>query len=82
MKAKILLASVVAATVVMTGCASNPYNNTTQTQRSVLGGAALGAAIGALSRTDGGNSSEIAEAAAIGAVAGAGAGYASTKIGN
>lgn len=81
MKTKILAMGVLSV-MLATGCASTANNTQmTQNQKSVLGGAALGAAIGALSQTDDGNRKDIGKAAAIGAAVGAGAGYATTKVG-
>ncbi|OOS21555.1 hypothetical protein B0682_02395 [Moraxella lincolnii] len=62
--------------VVMTGCASNPY----QTYDNTKTGALVGATIGALAQS-GGNREDIAKGLAVGAAAGAGAGYAADRAG-
>lgn len=62
--------------LLLSACAGQPYQTNTQTRNAVLGGAALGAAIGALSQTDDGDRKDIGKGAAVGAVVGAGAGYA------
>lgn len=76
-----LLAVACGASLLLSACATNPYNTSVnpETRNTVLSGAALGAAIGALSQTDDGNRDDIGKAAAIGAVVGAGAGYAATR---
>lgn len=76
---KLLATLFVTAPLLLTACASQPYQTDTQTRNAMLGGAALGAAIGALSRTDDGDRKDIGKGAAIGAVVGAGAGYATTR---
>lgn len=76
---KLLTVFAVSTSLFLTACASQPYQTNTQTRNAVLGGAALGAAIGALSQTDDGDRKDIGKGAAIGAVVGAGAGYATTR---
>lgn len=76
---KLLTVFAVSTSLLLTACASQPYQSNTQTRNAVLGGAALGAAIGALSQTDDGDRKDIGKGAAIGAVVGAGAGYATTR---
>lgn len=77
MKSKLLVA-VCGASLLLTACATTNTTANTQT-RNVIGSAAIGAAIGALSQTDDGNRKDIGKAAAIGAVTGAGAGYAISR---
>lgn len=74
-----LLATVCGTAMLLTACASGPYQTDAQTRNSMLGGAAIGATIGALSQTDDGDRKDIGKGAAIGAVVGAGAGYAVTR---
>lgn len=76
---KKLLVAVCGASLLLTACATTNTTTNTQTRNTVLGSAAIGAAIGALSQTDDGNRKDIGKAAAIGAVTGAGAGYAVTR---
>lgn len=77
---KLLTVLAVSTPLLLTACASQPYQtNNTQTRNAVLGGAALGAAIGALSQTDDGDRHDIGKGAAVGAVVGAGAGYAASR---
>ncbi len=78
MKTK-LLAIVCGTSLLLSACASGPYQTDPQTRNSMIGGAAIGATIGALSQTDDGDRKDIGKAAAIGAVVGAGAGYAVTR---
>lgn len=66
---------VVGTSLFLTACAK-PYNNNPQTRNAMLGGAVLGATIGALSQTDEGDRHDIGKGAIAGAVIGAGAGYA------
>lgn len=60
--------------LVMTGCATNTGYQSNGSARAAMQGAIAGAAIGALSKSDG-NRNDIGKAAAVGAVAGAGTGY-------
>lgn len=77
MKTK-LLTTVCGASLLLSACASNPYQSDVETRNTVIGGAAIGAAIGALSQSDG-DRKDIGKGAAIGAAVGAGAGYATTR---
>lgn len=76
---KLITILTVSVPMLLTACASQPYQTNTQTRNAMLGGAALGAAIGALSQTDEGDRHDIGKGAAIGAIVGAGAGYATTR---
>lgn len=75
---KLLTALVVGTPLLLTACASQPYQNN-QTRNAMIGGAVLGSAIGALSQTDEGDRHDIGKGALAGAVIGAGAGYAVTR---
>lgn len=71
---KMGLASLVASTLVMTGCTTpNGGYGMSNTTMSAIQGAAAGAAIGALAKSDG-DRDDIAKGAAVGAVAGAAVG--------
>lgn len=70
---------VIASSLLLTACASQPNQTATQTRNAMLGGAVMGAAIGALSQTDEGDRHDIGKGAIAGAVLGAGAGYATTR---
>lgn len=78
MKSK-LIVTAVGASLLLSACATNPYQTNSTAYNNTISGAAIGAAIGALSQTDDGDRKDIGKAAAIGAVVGAGAGYATTR---
>lgn len=79
MRTKLLTATTIALSLLLSACAAQNHQTPAQTRNAMLGGAAMGAAIGALSQADGGDRHDIGKGAAVGAIAGAGAGYATTR---
>ncbi|AKG09946.1 hypothetical protein AAX05_07065 [Moraxella bovoculi] len=78
MNRKLLTTAALSATVLLTACASGPYANDPQARNSVVASTMAGAAIGALSRSDG-DRKDIGKGTAVGAVVGAGTGYVLAK---
>ncbi|WP_435932403.1 hypothetical protein ACSF86_03065 [Moraxella bovoculi] len=78
MNRKLLITAALSATVLLTACASGPYANDPQARNSVVASTMVGAAIGALSRSDG-DRKNIGKGAAVGAVVGAGVGCVLAK---
>lgn len=78
MNCKLLITAVLSATVLLTACASGPYANDPQARNFAVASTMAGAAIGALSRSDG-DRKDIGKGAAVGAVVGAGTGYVLAK---
>lgn len=82
MNRKSLTTAALSATVLLTACASDPYTNDPQARNFVVASTMAGAAISALSLSDG-DRKNIGEGAAVGAVVGAvvgaGTGYVLAK---
>lgn len=78
MNCKLLITAVLSATVLLTACASGPYANDPQARNFAVASTMAGAAIGALSLSDG-DRKDIGKGAAVGAVVGAGVGYVLAK---
>lgn len=78
MNCKLLITAVLSATVLLTACASGPYANDPQARNFVVASTMAGAAIGALSLSDG-DRKNIGKGAVVGAVVGAGTGYVLAK---
>ena len=79
MKTKLFATFGIATSLLLSACAAQNHQTPAQTRNAMLGGAAMGAAIGALSQADGGDRHDIGKGAAVGAAVGAAAGYATTR---